>query len=173
VRNFSYLIIISFFLFNISISNEIKIVYVDMNKILNTSLAGKKILEKISIIDKKNSNKFKKIEDKLIVEEKKIKQQKNILSKDEFQNKVIDLRKNASTFSSDVIKSKNDLIQKKQRSMNKLIEILNPILSDYASKNSISIILQKKNIIIGKKELDVTNEILTILNKKITNIKIN
>ena len=144
-----------------------------MNKILNTSLAGKKILEKISIIDKKNSNKFKKIEDKLIVEEKKIKQQKNILSKDEFQNKVIDLRKNASTFSSDVIKSKNDLIQKKQRSMNKLIEILNPILSDYASKNSISIILQKKNIIIGKKELDVTNEILTILNKKITNIKIN
>ncbi len=173
MRNFSYLIIISFFLFNISISNEIKIVYVDMNKILNTSLAGKKILEKISIIDKKNSNKFKKIEDKLIVEEKKIKQQKNILSKDEFQNKVIDLRKNASTFSSDVIKSKNDLIQKKQRSMNKLIEILNPILSDYASKNSISIILQKKNIIIGKKELDVTNEILTILNKKITNIKIN
>ena len=56
---------------------------------------------------------------------------------------------------------------------NKLILKLSPILQEYAKKNSISLILQKKNIVMGKKEIEITDEILAITDKEINNIKIN
>ena len=56
---------------------------------------------------------------------------------------------------------------------NKLISKLSPILQDYAKKNSISLILQKKNIVMGKKEIEITDEILSLTDKQIKDIKIN
>jgi len=56
---------------------------------------------------------------------------------------------------------------------NKLIIKLSPILKDYAEQNSISLILQKKNIVMGKKEIEITAEILSIANKEIKQININ
>ena len=54
-----------------------------------------------------------------------------------------------------------------------LINFLQPILSEYANNNSISIIFQKKNIVIGKTELDITEDILKILNENHKKIVIN
>ena len=50
----------------------------------------------------------------------------------------------------------------------KLLEAINPILTEYSTKNSISIMLQKKNIVIGDTRLDITSKILEIINTKIT-----
>jgi Skp family chaperone for outer membrane proteins len=47
---------------------------------------------------------------------------------------------------------------------------INTILSEYSLENNIDIILNKNTVILGKKELDITNEILTRLNKKIKKI---
>ena len=45
--------------------------------------------------------------------------------------------------------------------------------NDYAKKKNIDIILSSQQIVIGKSELDVTNDILKIVNEKINNFKIN
>ena len=55
----------------------------------------------------------------------------------------------------------------------KLIKKLNPILSEYSEKNSISIILQKRDIIIGKNSLNITDDIIKILDDNVKEIKIN
>ena len=54
-----------------------------------------------------------------------------------------------------------------------MISKLSPILQEYAKNNSVSLILQKKNIVMGKKEIEITDEILELTNKEIKNIKIN
>ena len=56
---------------------------------------------------------------------------------------------------------------------NIILKSLKPILSEYSEKNSISMVLQKQNVIIGKKELDITKDIILILNEKIKKIDIN
>ena len=56
---------------------------------------------------------------------------------------------------------------------NAILEILKPILSEYSKKNSISMVLQKQNVVIGKKELDITKDIILILDEKIKKIDIN
>ena len=56
-------------------------------------------------------------------------------------------------------KQKIDSVSKKKVEANtKLFEILNPILADYSKKNDISIILRKKDIVIAKSDLDITDK---------------
>ena len=53
------------------------------------------------------------------------------------------------------------------------VDGINPILAEYSTEKSISIIIQKKNIVLGKSDLDITNDILKIVDKKIKTIKLN
>ena len=169
------LIILSIILFVINPlkASDIKIVYIDTDKILNESIVGKNVKKQLDSINKKNVSKFEQVEKKLIEEEKKISQQKNILSKEELENKIKSFRIKAMKFNNDIKKDKNNLILKNNEATKKILDTLNPILSDFASKNSIQIILQKNHIVIGRGDLDITDEILIIINEKIKNIKLN
>ena len=162
-----------FFIINPIKAIDLKIVYIDTDKILNESKAGIDIKKQLDAINKKNVSKFKKIEKELVEEEKKISQQKNILSKEELENKAKNLQEKAIKFNNEIKKNKNDLILKNNEATKKILDTLNPILSDFASKNSIQIILQKNLIVIGRGDLDITDEILIIINEKIKNIKLN
>jgi len=44
---------------------------------------------------------------------------------------------------------------------------IEPLVSDYIKKNSITIVLDKKNVIIGEKDFDITLKILEIVDKNI------
>ena len=53
-----------------------------------------------------------------------------------------------------------------------ILKNINPLLTDYAEDNNITLILEKKNILVGVKALDVTNDILNLLNKETKNKKL-
>ena len=59
----------------------------------------------------------------------------------------------------------------KIKNTKKVLEILNPIIKKYVEKNEISIVLPKKNIIVGRKNLDITNVIIQILDDEIKKIE--
>ena len=46
------------------------------------------------------------------------------------------------------------------------------ILAEYSTKNKISLIMEKKNIVIGRTELDITKNILEMLNTKIKKVEL-
>ena len=140
---------------------------------MQQSTAGKSIKKQLEILYNKNLEKFKKNDEILKNKEKKIIAQKNILSQEDFQKELISLRTEIIKFQKDQVKAREDINKLRIGATNKLISKLSPILQDYAKKNSISLILQKKNIVMGKKEIEITDEILEITNKEIKNIKIN
>ena len=118
----------------------------------------------------KNIDTFKKKEEELKNKESSIVSQKNVLTKEEFEKKINLLRKEANEYRikrRDLIDS---LTKKRVNAQNKLIKTLNPILADYSKKNSISMIIQKKNIIIGKSELEITDDILKILDNSLNTV---
>ena len=170
------LIIISFsFLlyFNLATSADLKIVFVDIDKIINESIAGKQVNKKLKDLNDKNIKKFQDREKKLTDKEKDIIKQKNILSKDEFEKKVKILKQDIIKYKNEISISRKDLDQKRLEATKKILDILNTIFSEYSSKNSISLIMQKKNIIIGMSDLDITSQILEIVNSKIKSVKLN
>ena len=61
----------------------------------------------------------------------------------------------------------------KSKLTKKLLSNINPILVEYSDKNSISLIVDKKGIVLGKTELDITEKIINLLNEKVKEIKLN
>ena len=68
-------------------------------------------------------------------------------------------------------KQNSDLSKIKDESAKIILKNINEIITEYSEKNPISLIVDKKNIVIGKSELNITNEILELLSKKIKNVK--
>ena len=163
------LLILLLFYSNIAISND-NIYHVDVNFIMNNSLAGKSIIKKLDKKNKSNQKKFQDNEKRLKEEENKIITQKNVLSENEYIQKVQLFRKKVEDYNLSRNKIINDISKMQNKAQKTLVDSLNPILAEYAEKNSISYIISKQNIIIGKTELDLTNIILEIVNSKIKNI---
>jgi outer membrane protein len=144
-----------------------------MNKIMLQSKAGKSITVELEKLHKNNITTFKQKEEELKNKETSIVSQKNVLSNEEFEKKINSLRKEANEYRIQRRDLINSLTEKRVEAQNKLIKTLNPILADYSKKNSISMIIQKKNIIIGKSELEITDDILEILDKSLKTIDLN
>ena len=167
------LTIFFFFIYINAYTEEQKIVYLNVDKIMQQSIAGKSIKKQLENLYNKNLDKFKKNDEILKNKEKKIIAQKNILSTEDFQKELSSLRSEIINFQKEQVKARDNINKLRIGATNKLILKLSPILQEYAEKNSISLILQKKNIVMGKKEIEITNEILEITNKEIKDIKIN
>ena len=165
-------ITIFFLNFNLLKANEL-ISYVDMDLLMNSSEAGKSITSQLTAIHKKTTSELKEIEEKLKKEESNLIKQKNVISNEEFEKKLSLLRNKASDYQKQRKKSNDSINKKRLDATSELISLIQPILAEYANNNSISIIFQKKNIIIGKTELDITEDILKILNENHKKIAIN
>jgi len=168
------LLLIIFFIFfsKVSISQENKTVYLDLNMIMENSNAGKSINSQLETNHKKNIANFQKLEEELKNEEIKIISQKTVISKEDFEKKIINLRDKANKYRKERNDSINNLNNQRLNATQKMITLIRPILSEYSDNNSISLIIQKRNIIIGKTSLDITDDILKIIDKKIEKISL-
>ena len=88
------------------------------------------------------------------------------------EKKIKDLRGDISNYQKERNKASNDIAKLRIKASTSLIKKLTPILEDYSKKNSIRIIVQKKNIVMGRKEDDITKDILELVNQKVKNIKL-
>ncbi len=167
-----YFLIIFFLIFYSNSFAEDKIFYLDMNFLLSESDAGKYINKELKKINDKNVDEYKKIENSIKSEEEKLLAQKNVLKEEDFKNKVENLKKKYNSYQKMKNIKNNDLKELRNNAGNKLLNIINDILADYSLKNKISLIVEKKNVVIGKAELDITKNILNLLNAKIKKVEI-
>jgi len=153
-----------------SVAENLKIVFVDMDKIIATSNAGKKAQSSMDKFAKKENQKFDSIEANLKKKEQDILNQKNIISKEELDKKVKSFQAEILKLRKEKVEFNRNIIKKNKEATNKMVNEINKILTQYASDNSVSLVIQKKNIIIGKTELDITPEILKEFNNKVKSI---
>ena len=139
---------------------------------MQSSVAGKSIIAQLKSRQESFFTKLKKKEKDIIEKEKKLISQKNVLSKEEFGKKIKDLRNEISNYQIERNRVFNEITKSRVKASAKLIKKLNPILEDYSKKNSIKMIMQKKHIVIGKKDDDITKDILELVNQKVKSIKI-
>ena len=149
-----------------------EITYLDLDKVLSESLAGKSINKQITTIQKNNNKNLKDKEKKLFEKEKSIISKKNILQEKDFNEKVKAFKKEVSEYQKNRSVLIKEINQKKLNAISQLLDKLNPILAKYSNEKSILLIVQKKNIIIGKSELDITADIMKILDTEIKKINI-
>ena len=146
--------------------------YLDFKYILNKSDAGKKAQVFLKNKLEKGIKNIQAKEKKIQEEEKKIIQQKKIITSEEYKKKVTDLRSKVSKLQ----KERNTLLEtvSKQRSKarNELLKNLNPIIADFMKEKKIRMVVDKKSLLLADENLDITNDIMAILNKKLKSIKL-
>tara|TARA_B100000003_G_C10873692_1_gene348187 strand:+ start:339 stop:845 length:507 start_codon:yes stop_codon:yes gene_type:complete len=162
-------LILIFFLFqNYALSNEnLNLVIIDLDYVFKNSNAGKKISKnsinkKEALIKEKN-----KIEAKLEKQKNDIMSKRNVLDKKDFEEKVISHQNQVKEHQ---IKINQDLKKVNDKFIKDNIELkkeIDKLLIEYSKENSIDLIVNKNSIVVSNTKIDMTTQILEIINNKI------
>ena len=152
--------------------SEENITFINMDKVILSSKPGSSILEQLNKLNKENLKFFEKEEKILKDKEAKLISQKNIISETDFIKNLDQLKIEINDYNQNKKKILNNINMLKVDNTNKLLKLINPILVKFSEDNAISFILQKKNLVIGKSELDITNRIIKIVNTEVKEFKI-
>ncbi len=167
IKKLRLLFLIVFFISINSASNASNIAYVNLDRILQNSNLGKKILTRIDQQKNIEKKKINERENNIKSLEEEIKNKQNIISKDEFNKELSKLRKSINELQSYKKQVYNNFEKSKNDEIILFFDQINPYVQDYLKENSIDILFNNKNIVIGKDSLDITDKLINIINDSI------
>ena len=167
----SSILFISLFIMNQTFSEQ-KIAFIDMDRVISTSKSGSSILKQLTDLNNKNLIFLKNEEKKFKEKEAKLISQKNIISENDFKNKVDELKSEVKDYNQNRNKLIADFNKLKVDNTNNFLKLINPILIKFSNDKEISIILQKKDLVVAKTQLDITDEVIMIINSEVKEFKI-
>ena len=162
-----YIIFFCFFLITNANSDDRKIVYLNLDLIVQNSVPGKFILEQLEIEKKKNIEKFKLEETKIRKKEEELIKKKNVLSDEEFTSNVNALKEEMNIYNKERKKIFLEFDKNKKKKLNAFLNKVTPLIQKFVKENSINIVLNEKNLFIASKKFDITDQIIQIINENI------
>ncbi len=147
--------------------------YLDFKYILNQSDAGKKAQ---TYLKNKLDNGIKALQKKekaIQEEERKIIQQKKVISAEEYKKKVTELRNKVASLQKERDSLLTDVSKQRSKAKSELLKNLNPIIKEYMKEKNIRMVLDKKSMLLADDSLDITQDIVKLLNSKLKSIKLN
>ena len=168
---FSSILVIFLFFTNQALSEQ-NIAFIDLDRVISISKPGSSILKQLTDLNNKNLNFLNNKEKKLKEKEIKLISQKNIISEADFKSKVNELKSEIKNYNQNRKKMLADFNKLKVDNTNNFLKLINPILIKFSNDKEIAIILQKKDLIIAKTQLDITDEVIKIVNLEVKEFKI-
>ena len=171
IRNLIYTIFLFLMVTNHTLAQE-KVVFIDINFIFKNSIVGKTLNEQIAKKENEINFEIKKFKKDIEDEKNVITSQKNVISVEEYNKKIEILETK--------INEMNNLISKKTKELNKFknnveksfSKELNSIIEKYSTENSIDMILDKSNLLMARKELNITQQVINLFNENVKEINI-
>jgi len=151
---------------------EEKIVYIDMKYILNNSKAGKGAQDYLANTFKKNQKIFSDKEEALKKEETELLGKKNILSQEQYTKDTDSLRKKVIDYQSERKLSLDKITNQRTDAKKTLLDKINPILVSYSKENNITIILDKRFLVMGDDDLDITKTVISKLDEVLPSLNL-
>ncbi len=146
-------------------SSEINnIGFIDVDYLIKNSEIGKKTLKILEDKNLENIKILKEREKKLKDKENELTNKKNIISSEEFNNEVKKLKIKIKELRNDQKLLAKNFNEFKNKELNELLKKYNVVIQDFMNKNSVDIVIDKKNIYIGKATSDLTKLILDQIN---------
>ena len=142
--------------------NGIKFVNIDL--LVNETKIGNQMLDKIRSLDQENIKELKSFEKEIKDTQDGIKLKKNLISELELEKEVNNLNMKISNFNNQKKIMINNLADIKKKELNLFFKNINPVVQKYMSENSIDIIINNKNIFMGNKNSDITNDLIEKIN---------
>jgi len=151
---------------------EQKIVVLDLSYVLNESKAGKGAQDFLQKTFEENKKKFLKMEESLKKDESDLLAKKNVLSKEDYGKKMNALRKTNLDYQKKRRESIDKITILRSNARESLLEKIIPIVEAYTKENDISLVVDKKYILGGNPEIDITKLIVEKLNKELPSLNL-
>ena len=160
-------------IFTTQLNASEKIVFIDINFIFNNSDAGKELKKKISEKNDLINNEINRFKIDRENKKKKLLAQKNVMSVEEYNKKVSALDKQIQEMNITITNKKKEFAIYQNQLENSFSKSLNKLIEQFSEKNSIDIILNKENLLMAKKKLNITNQIFELFNTQVKSINLN
>ena len=145
---------------------------VDLNYILSESDAAVDAAKQIEDIAKQIEEEIKDTDQSLIDEQNELIESQQIMApaafeekRKEYENKV----QNYNVTRQEKLMSIDRIVSE---SINEVLNALKPILEEIANDNGITVLLEKNSVLLNAENMDITEEALQVLNKKLPSIKV-
>ena len=162
-------IFLYFFLFIFIFNSKISFgntVFIDIDFVIKNSNIGKITLKKLETLNNQNIEKLKNKQSELKNLENELNNKKNIISSDEFNKELKELEAKFKNFNSEKEKMVNNFKSEQNKEISSVLKKINSVIQNYMNNNSIELVLDKKNIFVGKVSSDITEKILIEVNNK-------
>ena len=167
-----FFVVTFFFIISTHSFAEQKIVVLDMKYVLNSSKAGKGAQEFLKKKFNDNAKKFSELEKSLKKEETDLLAIKTNLTKEEYTTKSDSLRKKVIDYQSQRRSSIDKLQNQRDEARKIIMKRIKPILNAYIKENGVSMIIDKKSMIVGSTEHDITKTIVEKLDKEFPSLNL-
>lgn len=144
----------------------------DVEKIVKESNAMRDIQNKVSKKQDEYQKDVTKKQNELEAEQKKIEAKKNVLSKEAFEKEAAAFEKKVDDLKNFVDKKQNSLKKASLDSMSKINDYIKDIISDLSKERDFDIIIPASQTLYYKDQLDISDEVLKKLNKKVTKVDV-
>lgn len=147
---------------------EAKIAYVNLQKALNESTAGKDAKAEMAEEIKKRQEDVNAKQEELKKLKEDIEKKGAILSKDAKEQKETEFNKKSQEFQRSFMQSEDVLRKKEQESVKEIIKSLEEIVKTLAKEKGYTYVLEKteSGLIVGPADMDLTDEVVKIYNKQ-------
>ena len=173
MKYFVKFIVVTFFFLQCTYAlAEQKIVYLDMTFVLNKSKAGEGAQIFLKKTFEENQKKFIIQENELKNEESNLLGKKNVLTKEEYKKNSEDLRKKVLDYQKERRAFLDKIAKQRSEARQILVQKIDPILKTYSQENNVTLVIDKKFILSGNTDLDITEIIVEKLNKEFPSLNL-
>ena len=145
---------------------------IDINKVLTESKAAKDATKQIEKIQVKSEEDSKKEDELIIKEREKLIEQQSVMAPEAFEVKVADFEKKVQSYQLERQEKLRKLDKMVQEARASILDEVKPIINDYANELGITVILEKNAVIMSADDMDMTDQVIKILNKSLPKIKV-
>ena len=104
---------------------------------------------------------------------KKLSNKKKLFQLRSIKKKFLNLRNKVSEIQKERGKLLENVAKQRAKARNEILKNLNPIVKNYMNEKKIRMVIDKKNILLADETLDITKDIMALLNKKLKSINLN
>jgi outer membrane protein len=155
-----------------AVAENNKIAVVDIQQVLEESTAAKDVKSQIKEKRDHYQTEITTEEDKLRQAEKKLSEQRAVLSKDAFEQKTEEFKEKLIVVQREVQEKRANLDSLLTNSLGKIQKSVFEIIEDISKEEGFDIAIPTSQILYANEKLNITTEVLKRLNKKMPSLKI-
>ena len=145
---------------------------IDISAVLRASEATEKVRRLLDGKRAEFKEKFAQKEAELVLKEQELQSKRNIMSQDAYRNEVQKFQNDVAEIQRQIQFRRQSLDNAFQQAQDKIRQLALKIVTEIANESRLDFVLNKDNVLVFRNKLDITQNVLEVLNERTKNARL-